>query len=95
MSSCIKTFFNFILIITYNDMIVIFLPLIKYMFFQKKNFKGTKDTKTAWELFKLLFKLMLSDKAALLVVPLTMKTGFLNGFVFGQFTRAWIGCSIG
>ena len=81
----IRICFNFILLISYKDIIIIIIEKIK----------GTKDTKTAWELFKLIFKLLLSDKAALLVIPLTMKTGFLNGFVFGQFTRAWIGCSIG
>ena len=59
------------------------------------NCEGKKKRKTAWQLFKLIFSLVREDKAALLVIPVTLKGGLLNGFVFGQYTRAWVGCSIG
>ena len=54
-----------------------------------------KKEESTLGLLKLMFRILRRDKPALLLMPITMRGGFLWAFVMGQFTSAWISCAIG
>ncbi|XP_018667059.2 protein unc-93 homolog A-like [Ciona intestinalis] len=53
-----------------------------------------EEEESAFELMKSTFKLLLTDPAAALLIPMTLHYGMVQGFFRGIFTASWIACGL-
>ncbi|XP_056301382.1 protein unc-93 homolog A [Danio aesculapii] len=61
---------------------------------QAKEFRTTKGNKSFWSTFLATFKL-LRDPRLLLLIPLTMYSGFEQSFLSGEYTKNYVTCALG
>ncbi|KAJ7411563.1 Protein unc-93 A [Willisornis vidua] len=73
-------------------LIIIFLDQIKSD--QAETEKEKLETPSFWSTFLATFK-HLKDKRQCLLIPLTMYSGFEQGFLSGDYTKAYVTCALG
>ncbi|XP_015713482.1 protein unc-93 homolog A [Coturnix japonica] len=73
-------------------LIIIFLDQIKSE--QAENEKEIQKTSSFWSTFLATFQ-HLKDKRQCLLIPLTMYSGFEQGFLAGDYTKTYVTCALG
>uniref|UniRef100_F6SDX4 Protein unc-93 homolog A n=1 Tax=Ciona intestinalis TaxID=7719 RepID=F6SDX4_CIOIN len=59
-----------------------------------ESLKSEEEEESVFELIKSTFKLLFTDPAAALLIPMTMHYGIMQGFFRGIFTASWIACGL-